>query len=370
MRLCGPGDYMVVTPTYPLLDLKALPEFKRWFVDTMRLGEYKVQSKQFVVSKAGEVALWGKAQSSETRVLFGYAAEPESLESATAKAAWLDEAGQRRFKADSWEAIRRRLSIHRGRVLITTTPYNLGWLKQRIWDKWKSGDSEIDVIRFESIANPLFSREEWESARRSLPAWKFDMFYRAIFSRPAGLIYDCFDDTRHKCPRFPIPDHWPRFLGLDFGGVNTAGIFFAQEPGTGTLYLYREYKAGGLTAAGHARKLLEGEPGIPTCVGGSKSEDQWRKEFQTGGLPVRPPVISDVEVGIGRVYGAHKENKILVFDDLDGYLEQKLTYARKLDENGEPTEEIEDKATYHFMDAERYIVGWLLRGGEGGARFF
>lgn len=338
MRLCGPGDYMVVTPTYPLLDLKALPEFKRWFVDTMRLGEYKVQSKQFVVSKAGEVALWGKAQSSETRVLFGYAAEPESLESATAKAAWLDEAGQRRFKADSWEAIRRRLSIHRGRVLITTTPYNLGWLKQRIWDKWKSGDSEIDVIRFESIANPLFSREEWESARRSLPAWKFDMFYRAIFSRPAGLIYDCFDDTRHKCPRFPIPDHWPRFLGLDFGGVNTAGIFFAQEPGTGTLYLYREYKAGGLTAAGHARKLLEGEPGIPTCVGGSKSEDQWRKEFQTGGLPVRPPVISDVEVGIGRVYGAHKENKILVFDDLDGYLEQKLTYARKLDENGEPTE--------------------------------
>ena len=35
--------------------------------------------------------------------------------------------------------------------------------------------------------------------------------------------------TRHKIPRIAIPPEWPRFLGLDFGGVNTAGIFFAQE---------------------------------------------------------------------------------------------------------------------------------------------
>ena len=43
-----------------------------------------------------------------------------------------------------------------------------------------------------------------------------------------------------------------------------------------------------------------------------------------------------------------------------------------LDENGDPTEEIEDKHSFHFMDAERYIVGWvkgdagplLLWGGE------
>jgi hypothetical protein len=55
------------------------------------------------------------------------------------------------------------------------------------------------------------------------------MLYDGLFSRPAGLIYGSFDETRHKIPRIAIPDHWPRFLGLDFGGVNTAGIFFAQE---------------------------------------------------------------------------------------------------------------------------------------------
>jgi hypothetical protein len=72
--------------------------------------------------------------------------------------------------------------------------------------------------------------------------------------------------------------------------------------------------------------------------------------------------VSDVEVGIDRVYGAHKENKIIVFDDLVGYLDEKLSYSRELDENGEPTEKIEDKNSFHFMDAERYIIGRLLPG--------
>ena len=55
------------------------------------------------------------------------------------------------------------------------------------------------------------------------------MLYDGLFSRPAGLIYGSFDEKKHKIPRFAIPPEWPRFLGLDFGGVNTPGIFFAQE---------------------------------------------------------------------------------------------------------------------------------------------
>ncbi|HEY85648.1 MAG TPA: terminase, partial [Chloroflexi bacterium] len=337
----GAGDYMIVTPSYPLLQLKALPETLRWFKDVLRLGEYKTQQRVFVVSKTGEKRLWGKAQETPTRIIFGYAAEPESLESATAKAAWLDEAGQRRFKSESWEAIRRRLSIHQGRILITTTPYNLGWLKQRIYDAWKAGDKEIDVIRFESRANPLFKQKEWESAKAHLPRWKFDMFYRAIFTRPAGLIYDVFDEAAHKCPRFPIPDEWARYIGLDFGGVNTAAIFYAKDPKSGRLYAYREYKAGGRTAAGHTAAILHNEPMPAAVVGGSLGEQQWRDEFIAAGLPIQAPRISEVEVGIDRVYGSHAQGKIMVFDDLSGYLDEKLSYSRAVDANGQPTEKIE-----------------------------
>lgn len=360
IQRCGPGDYMIVAPTYPLLNKKALPEFKRLFVNYFKLGRYVgPPAMEFRVSRAGQKKLFGAyGNDYETTIFFGHASDPQSLESATAKAVWIDEAGQNRFKLDSWEAIQRRLSLNEGRALITTTPYNLGWLKQQIWDPWQAGDTDIDVIRFDSIENPRFSRREFERAKRKLPGWKFRLFYRAMFTRPAGLIYDCFDDELHKVPRFAIPDDWGRYLGLDYGGVNTAGIFYAKDPKSGKFYAYREYKAGGRTAADHVKHLLAGEPMIPICVGGSRSEGQWRREFRAGGLPVKPPPISSVEVGIDRVYGLHKAGKIIVFDDLKGYLDEKMSYARKVDENGDPLEDIEDKSSFHYMDGERYIMAW------------
>lgn len=376
----GAGDYMVVTPTFALLEKKALPEFRKHFERRLKLGTYVASPvRKFTFSEDGSLRTFGSYDPDQpTVVFFGYAEDPESLESATALAAWLDEAGQKKFKLASWEAIQRRLSLAQGRVLITTTPYDLGWLKQQVYDRWKAGDPDYDVIRFDSTENPLFPQEEFLRAKASLPPWKFNLFYRAIFTRPAGMIYDCFDEEKHKIRRIGIPDHWQRFLGLDFGGVNTAGYFLAREEDsnnkpTGRYILYRIYKAGGRSAAEHTYHLLLGEPRIPLCYGGSKSEDQWRQEFAQGGtivvngervvvpgLPVREPKTPDVEVGINRVYGAHMKDLILVCDDLTAYLEQKLTYSRELDKNGEVTEKIEDKETFHYLDAERYICNYLF----------
>jgi len=41
-----------------------------------------------------------------------------------------------------------------------------------------------------------------------------------------------------------------------------------------------------------------------------------------------------------------------------------MSYSRELDDIGEATEKIEDKSSYHFMDAERYMIGWLRRKGR------
>jgi hypothetical protein len=385
----GPGDYMIVTPTYPLLEKKALPEFRKLFERWLRLGSYvssPVRTFRFSLAGASRTfprERWAPGVSDRaweawleerpTTVQFGYAEDPESLESATAKAAWLDEAGQRKFRLAAWEAIRRRLSIHQGRVLITTTPYDLGWLKQTIHDRWAAGDPDIDVVRFDSTENPVFPREEFERARATMPGWKFDLFYRGIFTRPAGQVYGCFRDwvgdeggvRGHLVKRFVVPVSWPRYAGIDFGGANTAAVLYAGELDsrgrrTGRLVAFAEYHAGGVPCAGHAQAIrrLAGAP-IRAAVGGSKSEGQWRLEFKRAGLPVLEPPVSDVEVGIGRVWAAHVEDQVLVFDDLARYRDQKASYARVLDELGEPTEPIEDKHSYHLMDAERYVLAWL-----------
>lgn len=367
----GRGDYLAVTSTFPLLDKKMLPEFLRVFQTTLKLGRWWDAKKIFELAdpKTGKLAnkssdvMWG-------RVIFGSAKNADSLEAATAKAAWLDEAGQDYFTVSAWEAVLRRLSLARGRVLITTTLYNFGWLKQLLYDPWKRGErNDVDIIQFESVMNPLFPPEEFERARRELPRWKFNMQYCGQYDRPAGMIYDSFNEEFCVVAPFDIPPEWPIYVGVDFGGVHMAALFTAENPESGELFHFHEYLEGEKSIKQHAeafRKIIGNRPIM--WVGGAKAEDQWRYEFRQHGIPLIPPPISEVEVGIARVYAYHKYNKIKVFRTLRKYLDEKGSYSRKLNELNEPTEDIENKNDYHILDAERVLVAaiYQLRGRIGG----
>ncbi|MFI5113514.1 MAG: hypothetical protein ACHP7J_00115 [Terriglobales bacterium] len=384
MARMGPGDYLVASPTFMLMMKKVLPIFVRLFERLMQYGRFAGGRNIFEFSDDGSRRLWGYVPDDPARVLFGHAGDPDSLESATVKSAWLDECGQKSFKLESYEAILGRLSISQGRVLLTSRPYTLSWMKKLIWDPWQATDRNhplIDVINFRSIDNPAFPPEEYYRAKAEMPPWKFNMKYNGLPERPAGLIYSSFSEERHKVPRFEIPPEWKRFVGLDFGGVNTAAIYFAKEPGdSGRYYAYREYLTGDRSAAEHCYYMMKGdeknasEPRTPTCVGGSKSEGQWRREFAAGGtvrgvrvagIPILAPTIvkgdkdSIVEVGINRVFKAFAMDQIWVFDDLVGLLDEVGSYSRELDDAGEPTEKIQDKETYHRLDACRYLFSHL-----------
>jgi hypothetical protein len=349
----GAGDYLAVTSTFPLLNRKMLPEFRRLFEHTLHLGTWHASDRVF------------EYHDGETRVMFGSASNSDSLESATAKAAWLDEVGQDNFRLESWEAILRRLSLYEGRVLGTTTPYNLGWLKQRVHDVWRAGDRDYDVIQFDSSVNPVFPRREYQRARRSLPAWKFQLFYQGRFSRPAGMIYGDFIDAYreqggHKVHPFTIPPEWPRYVGIDYGAVNTALVWLARDPAINAYYLYRESLEGGKTSAEHvrsARALAQGE-NVISWHGGSKSEKQQRWDWGEGsdGISVQEPPVSDVEAGIDRVIALFKTWRLFVFDTCAGVLDELGRYSRVLDELNQPTEKIANKETFHRLDALRYAA--------------
>lgn len=343
----GDGDYLAVTATFPLLNLKMLPEFLYIFDSVLHLGKYSKSDKVFTFHDGN------------TRVIFGSATNPESIESATAKAAWLDEVGQKQFRREAWEAVRRRLSLARGRILGTTTLYGLGWLKNEIYDPWEKGDKSIDVIQIDSTVNPAFPREEYEEARSKLPRWKFNLFYRGQYDKPAGLIYDAFNESICKLDRFPISKEWLVYVGHDFGGVNPAAVFYAQDPGTGYFWAFASYKPGETQTVAEQveefKKITAGYNVIKRA-GGSHQEIGWRDDYTAHGWPIQEPKIRDVEQGIEKVYALHKLNKLFVFSDLYDYLDEKTSYSRKLDDNYNPTEEIDNKAAYHLMDAERAIL--------------
>ena len=181
----GNGDYLAVTATYDLLKMKFLPELQNYFVHLFGWGY-----------SASERTIWRKDKPRMfTRIIMRSADAEGGLESASAKGALFDECGQDGVKVSAWEALLRRLSLSEGRVLGGTTPYNLGWLKTQIFDKWRGGDPDLQVVQFKSIMNPTFPRAEYNRAKRTLPTWKFEMFYNGNFSRPAGMIYEDFSQN-------------------------------------------------------------------------------------------------------------------------------------------------------------------------------
>jgi hypothetical protein len=358
----GAGDYLAVTANYDLFKLKMLPELLDYFVYTLGIGKYWSQDRIIEIAedlKPGAFLAKTKDDPMWARVILRSAEAGAGLESASAKAVALDEADHPDFKRSAWESVQRRLSISQGRVLFTTSLYHWGWLKLEIYDRWKAGDPDIEVIQFDSIQNPAFPKEEYERARRTLPLWKFNLFYRGIYEKPAGLIYDAFDETTCKINRIPIPKEWPIYVGHDFGGANPAAMFYAQDPATGYFYAYHEYLPGpGRSTAQHVEefKKITAGTNVLKRAGGAHQEEEIREAYRAHGWPIQEPKIRDVEAQIDRVYALHKLNKLFVFNDLHNYLAEKMSYSRKLDDSYHPTDKIEDKERYHLMDAERYIL--------------
>lgn len=389
----GPGEYGVVCPTFSLMDKKTLPEFKKLFgKEGLNLGTYVDSKKEFRFSRRGLKKAFGTYKYSNGKemsvlVRFGYAENPDSLESMTLKGLWCDESGQDQFKLGSFQALNRRCARWEARQLHTTTPYNLGALKTQLYDRAAAGDQTVEVINFTSLMNPYYPEAEYWYNKKILPKWKFDLFYNGIFRAPAGAIYENYDDTietGHRCKRFAIPSNWLRLWGIDFGNVNTACVKIAVNPHwkevpdkpDGTpgeqdipfpynrrFYVYASYKSGNKSVREHIASLKRNDrPGIRIIAyGGSDSEDDWREKWAEGGLFINEPTIKAVEAGIDSVYAGFALNELCVFDDLEDFNTEIKSYSRKLDKNDEATDEIESKAKYHRADALRYIVSEIYK---------
>jgi len=371
----GEGDYLAVTSSYDLFKLKMLPEIRRVFEHVLGIGRYWSGDKvielinpttgQFEANRADD-PMWG-------RIILRSATASGGLESATAKAAWLDEVGQDEFTLEAWEAVLRRLSLSEGPVLGTTTLYNLGWLKNEVYDRWEKGDPNFRVIQFDSRANPAFPASEFERARDTLPEWKFNMMYRGLFARPAGLIYGDYLDSHeggHLVKPFDIPAAWPRYVGVDFGAVNTATLWIAEDAVRSAYYVYRESLQGGMTTKEHAAqaKAHARTERVVGWYGGGPSETQQRMDWSAEGVQIQQPPISDVEAQIDRVIGLFKQKRLFVFDNLRGLRDELGTYSRVLGDDGQPTEKIKNKERWHRLDSLRYLCSALATGGMSWVR--
>jgi hypothetical protein len=290
-------------------------------------------------------------------IYLGSADNPDSMQGAPLRGYWLDEAGL--MKVSAFDTARQRVSMMEGQVLITTTPYNQGWLKTEVVDRRSESGQNIAVETWRSIDRPGYPLSRYEEEKKKLPLWRFAMLYDGRFESPNGLIYQAFDEKVCLIERIPISKEWLVYAGHEFGGANPAALFYAQDPSTGNFFLFAEYLPGpGRSTYEHVQEFKRITAGYSVIkrVGGSHQEEEIRQGYSSHGWVINEPKTNSVESQIDRVTGMHRLNKIFILRDMRNYLDEKRSFARVVDERGTPTDKIGDESRFHLMAAERYIL--------------
>jgi len=349
-----PIDLIALTTTYPLFRNKMLPEILRVFDDVLGIANY-VRKDNIIYLNQGTPY--------EGRIILVSATNPQSIEAATAVAAWGDEVGQDQFTRETFNAVQRRLSIHKGRFLATTTPYNFGWLYDVVLevDKYKQIGKEhpyYDIITFPSYMNPEFDKDEFERVRSEYPDWYFKMFYMGEFSKPPNLVFDAFDQKVHVVEPFEVPEEWDIYLGVDFGAQNTVALFIAFDEDTETAYVIDYYEGSRKTTEEHVASIEAYNYRIVGAWGGSAGEGQFRWDWANAGLDISKPPISDVVSGINRVSKFIRQGRLKIFKHLTPLIKEirKYSYNDFYDSGTNSYKAIYRKRYFHYIDALRYAI--------------
>lgn len=385
----GPGDYALAAPSNPILRKKVLPELLRFLRSKLKPEKdwiFKRADMEIHITAQGGLRIWGKPE--EACIYLVHTDSELAVEAFTAKAMAIDEPGHIPDK-EIWEGLQARVAVKGGRILLTGRPVTANWYVTEIWDKRKI-DPRIKCVNFRSCDNPEFSQAEYDRQQKLLPEWRFKMKYQGIPTRPAGAVFDCFerefsdkqvriDDRnientgKNTCNRFEIPKGWRKMSGHDFGLVNMAAVFLAQDPVTCKYYAYQSYrpgsKAGNRTIREHVAQFwhragIEKKPGFkPNAWGGAKSEGKIRIDFAKNGWPISEPPVWELLEGIDRLFSLLKSGTLVIFNDLTDLIDEIESYAWEIDENDEPIAgKIVKKETFHRLDALRYICASIYEG--------
>lgn len=195
-------------------------------------------------------------------------------------------------------------------IRATTNPSGAGvlWVKKRWIDRAKSDVPVIDTyatalgdisvsrkwIHSTVLDNPtlLKANPQYLATLASLQNKTLrKQWLEGSWDDIEGLAFNEFKESVHTCEPFPIPKHWRKFRAADWGynpGLAVC-LWFAKDPDTGCLYVYRELAANGkhcetnlrLTADKFAWRVMDLEK-AETIQFGVLDGSVWAERGQVG----------------------------------------------------------------------------------------
>lgn len=345
-----PYNWVIGAPTYKIMEQSTLPTFKKIFGP--RLGNYNGKDAAYNLKEGGVV-------------YFRTSTDPDAVEGIPdCKGGWMDEAGKcsRQF----WVNFQGRVARLQGKLIFTTTWYNLGWLYKEIWKPWKEHTrSDIGLVYFNSAENPTFPSEELERQRQILSRTEFSRKYLGEPSKPEGLIFPDFGEQNIIEP-FNLPDRTTYYAGLDWGFDHPTAMVIRAFPGDGKAYTVSVFKERNLSASQQI-DMIKAKCRLYNVkmIYAGHDRPEMIKELNAQGIPCVKYFegnqnFREVNAGNSKHGELIKSRRYLVFkgiEGLDDLEEEYATYQWDRDEDVEYTQKEKPRnINDDLMAAERYCT--------------
>jgi hypothetical protein len=197
-------NFIVATPTYKIMTQSTL--FALLKVFTSGRG-WKLNKNDMVITHNK----W------KVNILLRTGENPNSCEGVQdCIGGWGDEAGQ--FSRLFYENFQSRTSFRQAPLLLTTTPYTIGWMVRDLIQPFEKGlRSDVGYVHFTSIENPAFSKEEFERQRGLLSPEAFARRYEGMHAKMQGLVYSSYSEGVNVIEDTAFQGKVRYFGGVDWG---------------------------------------------------------------------------------------------------------------------------------------------------------
>jgi phage terminase large subunit-like protein len=196
------------------------------------------------------------------------------------------------------------------------------------------------------------------------PAHEREARAKGIPHLGSGRVFPFLEDTI-KCPSIPIPDHWPRIGGIDFGWDHpSAGVLLAWDRDSDVLYVTTAHRASQNTPVMFSAAVKPWGPwpwawphdGLQHDKG---SGEQLAKQYRDNGLNMLPERATfedgtnGLEAGIAEMYDRMQTGRLKVFAHLLDWFQEFNMYHR---EDGQIVKKRDDllSATRYAMMMKRF----------------
>ncbi len=200
---------------------------------------------------------------------------------------------------------------------------------------------------------PHLPQEEKDRLKASYAPWELSARMQGIPTLGAGAVYPVAEEDVVIAP-FDLPNHWPRFAGLDVGWKKTAATWLAYDQKSDVVYVYSEYYRGYAEPSVHADAIKARGGYIPIAIDpasntpNQKDGDRLFVEYLKFGLKLMK-ADNSVTAGIMEVLQRLSTGRIKIFSTCQNTLAELRMY--RYDENGKIV-----KQNDHLMDALRYAM--------------